>query len=85
MAHGFGAERTFGLEPFAERFARAGLAAFLFDYRCFGDRGTLITETQALLVRRRFPQTLSFGCLGPPSEIVDKTGKLLLQRGPASS
>ncbi len=37
MAHGFGAERTFGLEPFAERFAAAGLAAFLFDYRCFGD------------------------------------------------
>jgi pimeloyl-ACP methyl ester carboxylesterase len=37
MAHGFGAERTFGLEPFAERFAEAGLAAFLFDYRCFGD------------------------------------------------
>ena len=37
MAHGFGAERTFGLEPFAERFAQAGLAVFLFDYRCFGD------------------------------------------------
>jgi uncharacterized protein len=37
MAHGFGAERTFGLEPFAERFAETGLAAFLFDYRCFGD------------------------------------------------
>jgi len=37
MAHGFGAERTFGLEPFAERFAAAGLATFLFDYRCFGD------------------------------------------------
>ena len=37
MAHGFGAERTFGLEPFAERFAEAGLASFLFDYRCFGD------------------------------------------------
>jgi pimeloyl-ACP methyl ester carboxylesterase len=37
MAHGFGAERTFGLQPFAERFAEAGLAAFLFDYRCFGD------------------------------------------------
>ena len=37
MAHGFGAERTFGLEPFAERFAQAGLATFLFDYRCFGD------------------------------------------------
>jgi uncharacterized protein len=37
MAHGFGAERTFGLEPFAERFAEAGLATFLFDYRSFGD------------------------------------------------
>lgn len=37
MAHGFGAERTFGLEPFAERFADVGLATFLFDYRCFGD------------------------------------------------
>jgi pimeloyl-ACP methyl ester carboxylesterase len=37
MAHGFGAERTFGLEPFAERFAQAGLAVFLFDYRCFGE------------------------------------------------
>jgi uncharacterized protein len=37
MAHGFGAERRFGLEPFAERFAQAGLAAFVFDYRCFGD------------------------------------------------
>jgi pimeloyl-ACP methyl ester carboxylesterase len=39
MAHGFGAERTFGLEPFAERFAQAGLAVFLFDYRCFGESG----------------------------------------------
>lgn len=37
MAHGFGGERTFGLEPFAEEFAQAGLAVFLFDYRCFGD------------------------------------------------
>jgi alpha/beta superfamily hydrolase len=37
MAHGFGAERAFGLEPFAERFAEFGVATFLFDYRCFGD------------------------------------------------
>jgi uncharacterized protein len=36
MAHGFGAEKTFGLEPFAEAFVRAGLAVLLFDYRCFG-------------------------------------------------
>lgn len=37
MAHGFAGERRFGLEPFAERFAAAGLAVLLFDYRNFGD------------------------------------------------
>lgn len=37
MAHGFAAERTFGLMAFAEEFVRRGVAAFLFDYRCFGD------------------------------------------------
>lgn len=37
MAHGFGAEKTFGLAPFAERFAQEGMAAFVFDYRCFGE------------------------------------------------
>ena len=36
MAHGFGAQRDFGLEPYAEVFARRGLAVFLFDYRNFG-------------------------------------------------
>jgi dienelactone hydrolase len=37
MAHGLGAERAFRLPAFAERFAGAGLAAFMFDYRNFGD------------------------------------------------
>jgi pimeloyl-ACP methyl ester carboxylesterase len=36
MAHGFGAEKTFGLPAYAERFAEKGLAVFMFDYRCFG-------------------------------------------------
>jgi len=36
MAHGFAAQRDFGLEPFAERFAGAGMAVFVFDYRNFG-------------------------------------------------
>ena len=36
MAHGFGAQRDFGLPAFAERFARRGMAVFLFDYRSFG-------------------------------------------------
>jgi uncharacterized protein len=37
MAHGFGGTRDGGLLPFAQRFAAAGLDAFLFDYRNFGD------------------------------------------------
>ena len=36
MAHGFAGERAFGLEPYAERFAGAGLAVLLFDFRGFG-------------------------------------------------
>ncbi len=36
MAHGFAAEKTFGLEAFAERFLQRGIAAYLFDYRNFG-------------------------------------------------
>ncbi len=37
MAHGFAAEKTFGLEAFAERFLERGISAFLFDYRNFGE------------------------------------------------
>ncbi len=36
MAHGFGAQRDFGLPAFAERFAARGMAVLLFDYRNFG-------------------------------------------------
>lgn len=36
MANIFGAERSWGLVRFAERFAADGLAAFVFDYRHFG-------------------------------------------------
>lgn len=37
MGHGFAAERGFRLPAYAERFASAGLAVFVFDYRNFGD------------------------------------------------
>ncbi len=37
MANGYGAEYRFGLLGFAEKFASAGVAALLFDYRGFGD------------------------------------------------
>jgi pimeloyl-ACP methyl ester carboxylesterase len=39
LAHGFGGVRTARLWAFAERFADAGLAALVFDYRHFGDSG----------------------------------------------
>jgi uncharacterized protein len=37
MAHGFGGTRADALPDFAERFAAAGMAALVFDYRHFGD------------------------------------------------
>jgi dienelactone hydrolase len=37
LAHGFGGTRGARLGAFAERFRDAGVAALVFDYRCFGD------------------------------------------------
>jgi len=37
MAHGFGAERSFRLSAYAEKFVEKNMAVFVFDYRCFGD------------------------------------------------
>ncbi len=39
LAHGFGAVRELRLDAYAERFAAAGLAALVFDYRHFGGSG----------------------------------------------
>ena len=39
LGHGFGAIRQMRLDAYAERFAQAGLAAFVFDYRHFGASG----------------------------------------------
>jgi uncharacterized protein len=39
MAHGLGAVKEMHLEPFARRFAEAGIAALVFDYRGFGASG----------------------------------------------
>ena len=36
MAHGFGAVKEMGLDRFAQRFAAAGYACLVFDYRHFG-------------------------------------------------
>src|SRR3954468_19702901 len=39
LGHGLGASREYGLQPYAERFAEAGIAALVFTYRHFGDSG----------------------------------------------
>src|SRR3954452_13443516 len=39
LGHGLGATREYGLEPYAERFAEAGIAVLVFTYRHFGDSG----------------------------------------------
>src|SRR3954464_2109137 len=39
LGHGLGATREYGLQPYAERFAEAGIAAVVFTYRHFGDSG----------------------------------------------
>ena len=68
LAHGFGALKEARLDAFAERFAAAGHAALVFDYRHFGDSGgeprQLLdvgtpTPTGDLLARRRARATLS--------------------------
>ncbi len=39
LGHGLGGTREYGLEPYARRFADAGIAALVFTYRHFGDSG----------------------------------------------
>src|SRR5437764_9492772 len=39
LGHGLGGTREYGLEPYAERFADAGVAALVFTHRHFGDSG----------------------------------------------
>lgn len=39
LGHGLGATREMRLDAFAEQFAKAGIAAFAFTYRHFGDSG----------------------------------------------
>ncbi len=51
MAHGFGATKAGGLAAYAERFADAGYAVLVFDYRHFGDSGG--APRQLLSVRRQ--------------------------------
>jgi fermentation-respiration switch protein FrsA (DUF1100 family) len=51
LGHGLGATRELGLEPYARRFADAGIAALVFTYRHFGDSGG--TPRQLLDIERQ--------------------------------
>jgi uncharacterized protein len=48
MAHGFGGTKDSGLQPFAERFAEAGVDVLAFDYRGFGASGGEPRQTISL-------------------------------------
>ncbi|MEW5318422.1 MAG: hypothetical protein WDW38_009645 [Sanguina aurantia] len=41
LGHGLGSQKDMGLHDFAEKFVQAGIAVFVFDYRCFGGSGGL--------------------------------------------
>jgi len=51
LGHGLGATREMRLDAFAERFAAAGIAAFAFTYRHFGDSGA--QPRQLLSIKRQ--------------------------------
>ena len=51
LAHGFGGTREMRLDAYAERFAAAGIAALVFDYRHWGASGGL--PRQLLDIRRQ--------------------------------
>ncbi len=53
MAHGFGATRECGLEPYAEKFTQAGYMVLVFDYRHFG---ASTGEPRQLFSVRRQPE-----------------------------
>lgn len=48
LAHGLGGTKDSGLAPFAEAFAAAGLDAFVFDYRGFGESEGMPRQTVSL-------------------------------------
>ncbi|HPS57981.1 MAG TPA: alpha/beta hydrolase [Spirochaetota bacterium] len=51
MAHGFGGQRELRLDAYAERFAKAGYAVIVFDYRHFG--GSSGTPRQLISIKKQ--------------------------------
>ncbi len=51
MAHGFGGQRELRLDAYAERFAKAGYAVLVFDYRNFG--GSSGSPRQVISIRKQ--------------------------------
>ena len=52
MAHGFAGLRQFKLIQYAQRFAQAGYAVILFDYRYWGSTGKPRDDFYQLSTRR---------------------------------
>ena len=63
MAHGMGTTKEVGLPQFAERFADAGFAVLLFDFRNLGEsEGTPRADKSLPKTSRRTTATPSHGC-----------------------
>jgi pimeloyl-ACP methyl ester carboxylesterase len=69
MAHGFGATRNAGLEPYARRFSAMGLDALIFDYRHFGESDG--EPRQLLSIRRQLDDWMAAVAFARTLEGVD--------------
>ena len=66
MAHGFSAVKEMCLDKFAEVFSRAGLAALVFDNRCFGaSDGEPRQEIDPWLQARDYRHAITYACSLP--------------------
>ncbi|MFE0433216.1 alpha/beta hydrolase, partial [Citrobacter freundii] len=71
MAHGFGGTRDTGLLEFAKPFSEAGIDAFIFDYRGFGDSGGIPRQDVSYLRQREDYHAAIAAARGLPN--VDET------------
>ena len=92
MAHGFGAVKEMYLEPFARRFAAAGIAALVFDYRGFGRSGGEPRPCPLLMILARNdaitpPESIrqAFARAGEPKRLLEiEGGHYAIYAGPGA-
>ena len=82
LGHGFGALRQYRLDAFAERFAAAGYACLVFDYRCFGASGG--EPRQLIDIDRQLEDwAAALACVRAFRELCDHPGAAVLAEASA--